>query len=57
MFNSGVLQVVSAPARFWERGALCFVGRLCVTGLDKAAAFVSGWKDDSGVINLQELYR
>ena len=26
-----VLKVVSAPARFWERGARCFVVRLCVS--------------------------
>ena len=25
-----VLKVVSAPARLWERGTRCFVGRLCV---------------------------
>ena len=34
-----VLQVVSAPARFWEHGARCFVGMLCVKGLDEAAVF------------------
>ena len=25
-----VLEVISAPTRFWERGARCFVVRLCV---------------------------
>ena len=34
-----VLKVVSAPARFWERGARCFVGRFTL-GLDEAAAFL-----------------
>ena len=34
------LQVVSAPARFWEHGARCFVGRLCVRGLEEAATFL-----------------
>ena len=37
-----VLQVVPALARFWERSARCFVGRLCVRGLDEAAIFFGG---------------
>ena len=37
-----VLKVVSAPARFWERGARCFVGRFAL-GLDEAAACFGGW--------------
>ena len=38
-----VLKVVSAPARYWDRGARCFVVRLCVLEqLDKTAA-VFGW--------------
>ena len=38
-----VLKVVSAPARFWDRGARCFVVRLCVLEqLDDAAAFFGG---------------
>ena len=38
-----VLKVVSAPARFWERGARCFVVRLCLLErLDEAAAFFGG---------------
>ena len=39
MLDPGGCKAVSAPARFWERGALCFVGGLCVSGLDEAAAF------------------
>ena len=38
-----VLKVVSAPACFWERGARCFVVRLCVLErVDEAAAFFGG---------------
>ena len=38
-----VLKVVSAPARFWERGARCFVVRLFVLEwLNEAAAFFGG---------------
>ena len=38
-----VLKVVFAPARFWERGARCFVVRLCVLErLDEAASFFGG---------------
>ena len=38
-----VLMVVSAPARLWERGARCFVVRLCVLErLNEAAAFFGG---------------
>ena len=36
-----VLKVVSAPARFWDRGARCFVGRF-VLGLGEATAFYGG---------------
>ena len=38
-----VLKGVSAPARFWERGARCFVGRLCLRRPDEAAMFFRGW--------------
>ena len=38
-----VLQVASAPARFGDRGASCFVVRLCVLEqLDKTAAGFGG---------------
>ena len=38
-----VLKVVSAPARFWESGARCFVVRLCVLErLGEAAACFGG---------------
>ena len=35
-------QAVSAPARFWERGARFFVGKFIVKALDEAAAFIGG---------------
>ena len=52
-----VLKVVSAPARFWERGARCFAGRLCV--LERLVAICSiFWRIDySGFKNFQERYR
>ena len=38
-----VLKVISAPACLWERGARCFVVRLCVLErLNEAAAFFGG---------------
>ena len=38
-----VLEVVSAPARFWDRGARCFVVRLYVLEkLNKPAAVFGG---------------
>ena len=45
------MKVVSAPARFGERGARCFVGRFTL-GLDEAAA-VFGRKGALGT-NLQK---
>ena len=50
-YIQAVLKVVSVPARFWERGAHCFVVRFTL-GLEEAAAFF-GRKVDSG-ISLQE---
>ena len=52
-----VVKVVSAPARFGERGARCFVGRLSLwSGWWRSVALV--WrKDDEGVINLLERNR
>ena len=38
-----VLEVVSAPARFWERRARRFVGRLCLRRPDEAATFCGSW--------------
>ena len=51
-----VLEVVSAPARFWERGTRCFEVRLCV--LERLVTICSVfWRiDDSGFENLQEWY-
>ena len=38
-----VLKVVSAPARFWERGARCFAVRLCaLEQVDETAVFFLG---------------
>ena len=44
----------SAPARFGDRGARCFVGRFMLR-LDEAAACFWGI-DDSGLKSLQERY-
>ena len=50
-----VLKVVSAPARFWGRGARCFVVRLCV--LERLVTMQRFWRiEDSGFKNLQEWY-
>ena len=38
-----VFKVVSATAHFWDRGARCFMVRLCMLEwLDEAAAFFEG---------------
>ena len=48
------MEVVSAPARLWERSARCFVVKLCV--LERLVAICSVfWRiDDSGFRNLQK---
>ena len=51
-----VLKVVFAPARFWERGARCFVVRLCVLGRLVTICSVFLRVDDSRLKNLQEWY-
>ena len=38
-WTQAVLKVVSAPARFWERGARCFVGKTC--NLERLVAICS----------------
>ena len=50
-FIRAVLKVVSGPARFWECGSRCFVGRFAL-GLEEAAALY-GRKYNMG-ISLQE---
>ena len=51
-----VLKVVSTPARFWERGALCFVERFALLGQITTCTIF--WRiDDSGFKHIEELYR
>ena len=42
VFDPGGSTDVFSPARFWERGARCFVGKFFVSALDEAAAFLGG---------------
>ena len=57
MFDPGDSQgllLFSAPACFWERGARCFMVRLCVLERLVAICSILGGIDHSGFLNLQE---